>query len=158
MVVHAWRHAEPRMHRFLKDRVAGRRKCRCLERTHCNSADRGVAVPFPIEGGAATRAKMKSDAVAAVGIALVDLPLAVEPHPLFGIGSTEMESRAGAAGTPCSGKGKPDPAHPWRLLEASRSGIDRFVPSAFLLLLCPASACLRGQVTTLMKRSFNSRW
>src|SRR5215469_8496402 len=96
MVVHAWRHAEPRMHRFLKDRVAGRRKCRCLERTHCNSADLGVAVPFPIEGGAATRAKMKSDAVAAVGIALVNLPLAVEPHPLFGIRRTEMESRAGA--------------------------------------------------------------
>ena len=97
MVVHAGRHAEPRMHRFLKDRVAGRRKCRCLERTHCNSADLGVAVPLPIEGGAATRTKMKSDAVAAVGIALVDLPLAVEPHPLFGIRRTEMESRAGAA-------------------------------------------------------------
>jgi len=63
-----------------------------------------------------------------------------------------------AAGTPCSGKGKPDPAHLWQLLEASRSGIDRFVPSAFPWLLFPASACPgRGQVTTLMKRSFNSR-
>src|SRR6516164_691208 len=39
---------------------------------------------------------MKSDAIAAVGIALVDLPIAVEPHPLFGIRRTEMESRAGA--------------------------------------------------------------
>jgi len=39
---------------------------------------------------------MKSDAVTAVGVALVDLPLAVEPHPLFGIRRTEMESRAGA--------------------------------------------------------------
>src|SRR5215471_12126964 len=85
------------MHRFLKDRVAGRWKCRCVERTHCDPADRWVAVPFPIKGGAATRAEMKSDAVAAVGIALVDLPLAVEPDPLFGIGRTEMESSAGAA-------------------------------------------------------------
>jgi len=35
-----------------------------------------------------------------------------------------------AAGTPCSGKGRPDPAHRWQLLEASRSGIARFVPLA----------------------------
>src|SRR5215469_16118326 len=39
---------------------------------------------------------MKSDAVTAVGVALIDLPLTVEPHPLFGIRRTEMESRAGA--------------------------------------------------------------
>jgi hypothetical protein len=39
---------------------------------------------------------MKSDAITAVGIALVDLLLAVEPHPLSGIRRTEMESRAGA--------------------------------------------------------------
>jgi hypothetical protein len=39
---------------------------------------------------------MKSDAVTAVGIAFVNLPLAVEPHPLSGIRRTEMESRAGA--------------------------------------------------------------
>jgi hypothetical protein len=39
---------------------------------------------------------MKSNAVTAVGIALIDLPLAIEPHPLFGIRRTEMESRAGA--------------------------------------------------------------
>src|SRR6516162_33657 len=96
MVVHSRRQTEPRMHRFFKDRVAWRRKGRRVERTHCDSADRWVAVPFPIEGGAATRAKMKSDAIAAVGIALVDLPIAVEPHPLFGIRRTEMESRAGA--------------------------------------------------------------
>jgi hypothetical protein len=51
--------------------------------------------PLP-KGGAATRTKMKSDAVTAVGIALVDLPLAVEPHPLFRKTRTEMESCAGA--------------------------------------------------------------
>jgi hypothetical protein len=39
---------------------------------------------------------MKTNTIAAVGIAFVDLPLAVEPHPLFGIRRTEMESRAGA--------------------------------------------------------------
>jgi hypothetical protein len=39
---------------------------------------------------------MKSNAVTAVGIALVDLPLAVEPYPLFGVRRTEMESRPGA--------------------------------------------------------------
>src|SRR6516164_8756272 len=130
--------------RFLKDRVAGRRKCRCLERTHCNSADRGVAVPLPIEGGAATRAKMKSDAVTAVSIALVDLPLAVEPHPLFGIGSTEMESRAGAP----LARLAVAKVNPIRLTRGDYSkraaGIDRFVPSAFPLLLCPASACPGG--------------
>ena len=52
--------------------------------------------PLPNRGWCRNSGKMKSDAVAAVGIALVDLTLAVEPHPLFGIGSTEMESRAGA--------------------------------------------------------------
>src|SRR6516165_7311789 len=55
------------------------------------------AVPFPIEGGATTRAKMKSDAVTAVGVALVDLPLAIEPHSLFGIRRTEMKCSAGTA-------------------------------------------------------------
>jgi hypothetical protein len=39
---------------------------------------------------------MKSDAVAAIGVALVDLALAVEPHPLFGIRRTEMKSGARA--------------------------------------------------------------
>jgi hypothetical protein len=33
------------------------------------------------------------------------------------------------AGTPCSGTDKPDRVHPWQLLEASRSGIARSVPS-----------------------------
>ena len=61
-----------------------------------NAADRWVAVPFPIKGGAATWAKMKSDAVTAVGVALVDLPVAVKTHPLFGICRTEVKSRAGA--------------------------------------------------------------
>lgn len=35
-----------------------------------------------------------------------------------------------AAGTPCSGTGKPAPVHLWQLLEESRSGIARFVPLA----------------------------
>jgi hypothetical protein len=39
---------------------------------------------------------MKSDAQTAVAVALVDPPLAVVPHPLFGIRGTEMESRADA--------------------------------------------------------------
>jgi len=94
MVVHARRQIEPRMHRFLKDRVAGRWECRCVECTDRDTTDRWVAVPFPIESGAATRAEMKSNAVTAVGVALVDLSLAVEPHPSFGIRRTEMESRA----------------------------------------------------------------
>ena len=60
--------------------VAGRWKCRCVERTHCDPTDRWVAVPFPIEGGAATRAKMKSNAVSAVGIALVALRSGCDLH------------------------------------------------------------------------------
>ena len=40
---------------------------------------------------------MKPDAVTAVGAVLINLPLSVEPHPLFGIRRTEMKSRAGAA-------------------------------------------------------------
>ena len=87
---------------------------------------------------------MKSDAVAAVGIALVDLTLAVEPHPLFGIGSTEMESRAGAP----LARLAVAKVNPIRLTRGDYSkraaGIDRFVPSAFPLLLCPASACPGG--------------
>src|SRR6516225_2649760 len=40
VVVHPGRHTEPRMHRFLKDRVVGRRKCRCVECAHRDPADR----------------------------------------------------------------------------------------------------------------------
>src|ERR1700756_1222120 len=40
---------------------------------------------------------MKSNAIAAVGVALVNLPLSVEPHPLFRITGPEMESGAGTA-------------------------------------------------------------
>lgn len=62
-------------------------------------------------------------------MALVDLPLAVEPHPLFGICRTEMESRAGAPLARLAvAEVNPDPGHQWQLLEASRNGIDRFVP------------------------------
>jgi len=35
---------------------------------------------------------MKSNAITAVGISLVNLPLTVEPHPVFRITRTEMES------------------------------------------------------------------
>ena len=55
-----------------------------------------VAVPFPIERGAAIPAEMKSNAIAAVGIALVNLPLTVKPHLLFRKRRAEMEGRAGA--------------------------------------------------------------
>jgi len=40
---------------------------------------------------------MKSNAIAAVGIALVNLPLTVKSHLLFRKRRAEMESRAGAA-------------------------------------------------------------
>ena len=46
---------------------------------------------------AAVRAEMKSNAIAAVGVALVDLPLAFEPHPVFWIARAEMEGSAGTA-------------------------------------------------------------
>ena len=46
--------------------------------------------------GAAIRAEMKSNAITAIGVAFVNLPLTVEPHPLFRITRTEMESSAGA--------------------------------------------------------------
>ena len=96
VVIHPFREAEPRVHRLLPDRVAGRRKGR-VERTYCNPADRWVAVSFPIKRGAAIRAEMKSNAIAAVGIALVNLPLTVKSHLLFRKRRAEMESRAGAA-------------------------------------------------------------
>jgi hypothetical protein len=40
---------------------------------------------------------MKSNAIATVGVALVNLPLAVEPHVLSWIRRAEMECGAGAA-------------------------------------------------------------
>ena len=39
---------------------------------------------------------MKSNAVAAIGIAFVDLPLTIKPHLLFRKCRAEMEGRAGA--------------------------------------------------------------
>src|SRR5580693_4815413 len=97
VVIHPFRQAEPRMHRLLPDRVAGRRKGRRVERTYCNPADRWVAVSFPIKRGAAIRAKMKSNPITAVSVALVDLPLPIEPHLLFQKTRAEMESSTGAA-------------------------------------------------------------
>ena len=97
MVVHFRRHAEPRVHRLLPDRVARRRKCRCVERADCDPADRRVAVSFPIQRRAAIRAEMKSNAVATIGFALVDFPLTIEPHLLFRKSGTGMESGTGAA-------------------------------------------------------------
>jgi len=85
------------MHRLIPNRVAGRWKGRRVKRNYRDPADRWVAVPLPINSAAAIRAEMKSNVVAAIGVTLVDLPLAVEPHPLFGIGRTELESSASAA-------------------------------------------------------------
>src|SRR5215831_14690338 len=51
---------------------------------------------LPIQRAAAIRAEMKSNQIAAVGIALVDLPFAIEPHLFFPIRRTEMKSGTGA--------------------------------------------------------------
>jgi hypothetical protein len=97
VVIHSFRQAEPSVHPLLPDRVAGRCKRRGVERAHRDTADTRVAVPFPVQRAAAVRAEMKPNAVAAVGIALIDLPLAVKPDPLFQIARTEMKGGAGAA-------------------------------------------------------------
>ena len=89
--------AKPRMHRLFPDRIARRLKGRRVERTYCNPTDRWVAVSFPIKRGAAIRAEMKSNPITAVGVALVDLPLPIEPHLLFWKTRAEMESGTGAA-------------------------------------------------------------
>src|SRR5215831_2287102 len=73
---------------------------------------------------------MKSNPVAAVGIAFVDLPLPIEPHLLFRISCAEMESGTGAA----LARLTVAQVHPSRftrgqLLEARRSGTARFFPS-----------------------------
>jgi hypothetical protein len=62
-----------------------------------STADGRVAISLPIERAAAIRAEMKSNPITAVGVALVNLPLTVEPDPLFRITRTEMETGAGAA-------------------------------------------------------------
>jgi len=61
-----------------------------------NPADCRVAIIFPIQRAAAIRAEMKSNQIAAVGVALVDLPFAIEPHLFFPIRRTEMKSGTGA--------------------------------------------------------------
>jgi len=95
--LHPRRQAEPRIDRLLPDRVARRWEGRCVKRAHRDPADRRIAVPFPIERAAAIRAEMKSNAIAAVGVAFIDLPLAIEPHPFFRIRRAEVEGGAGAA-------------------------------------------------------------
>jgi hypothetical protein len=130
VVLQMRRQAKPRMHRLLPNRVAGRRESRDIESAHHDPADRRVAVPFPIECGAAIRAEMKSNAIAAVGIALVNLPLTVKPHPLFRDNwhRNGKRCRCGAS-MPCSGTDTPDRVHLWQSREASRSGNSRLVPS-----------------------------
>jgi hypothetical protein len=97
VVIHLWRQSEPGMHRLLPDRVAGWRKGRWIKRANRDPTDGRVAISLPIQRGAATRAEMKSNAIAAVGVALVNLPLTMEPYLLFRITGTEMESGAGAS-------------------------------------------------------------
>ena len=92
MVIHLWRQSEPGIHRLFPDRIAGRREGRGVKRTHSYSADGRVAISLPIERAAAIWAEMKSNAITAVGVALVNLPFTVEPHPIFRITRTEMES------------------------------------------------------------------
>jgi len=74
VVLQMRRQAKPRMHRLLPNRVVGRRESRDIESAHGHSADRRIAVSLPIKRGAAIRAEMKSNPIAAVGVALVDLP------------------------------------------------------------------------------------
>ena len=97
MVFHSRRQTKPGTHRLLPDRVAGRRKCRCVERADSDPADRRIPIPFPIEGAAAIPAKMKTNAIAAVGVTFVDLPLPVEPYPRFRKSSAKMEGGPGTA-------------------------------------------------------------
>jgi hypothetical protein len=97
VVLQMRRQAKPRMHRLLPNRVVGRRESRDIESAHGHSADRRIAVSLPIKRGAAIRAEMKSNPIAAVGVALVDLPLPIEPHLLFRKTCAEMESGTGAA-------------------------------------------------------------
>ena len=96
MVLHTRRQAEPPILTPPKSNRWGA-EGRGVKRTHSYPADGGVAVSLPIERASAIRAKMKSNAIAAVGVAFVDLSLTVEAHPLFRITGTEMESGAGAS-------------------------------------------------------------
>jgi hypothetical protein len=132
VVIYPFRQAEPRMHRLLPDRVAGRRKGRRVERTYCNPADRWVAVSFPIKRGAAIRAEMKSNPNNRCRrrARRPSAPHRAAPALLENLRRNGKQYRCGAD-TPCSGTDKPDPVHLWQLLEASRSGTARFVPSIF---------------------------
>src|SRR5215831_2731558 len=79
---------------------------------------------------------MKSNPVAAVGIAFVDLPLPIEPHLLFRISCAEMESGTGAAlARPDSGTGTPEPVHPWAI---TRSAPQWHCPVLSIDLLLPS--------------------
>jgi hypothetical protein len=130
VVIHPFRQAEPRMHRLLPDRVAGRRKGRRVERTYGNPADRWVAVSFPIKRGAAIRAEMKLNPNNRCRrrARRPSAPHRAAPALLENLRRNGKQYRCGAD-TPCSGTDKPDPVHLWQLLEASRSGTARFVPS-----------------------------
>jgi hypothetical protein len=102
VVLHIRRQPEPLMQRLFPDRIAGRRESRDIESAHGHSADRRIAISLPIKRGAAIRAEMKSNPIAAVGVALVDLPLPIEPHLLFRKTCAEMESGTGPALARCA--------------------------------------------------------
>jgi len=73
---------------------------------------------------------MKSNAIAAVRIALVNLPLPIEPYLLFRKTCAEMEGGAGAALARLAvAQINPIRFTCGKLLEASRSGTARSVPS-----------------------------
>src|SRR5437762_1258942 len=96
VVIHPFRQTEPCVHPFLPNQVAGRRKRGGVKSADCDSADSRVAVSFPVQRAAAVRAEMKSNAVAAVGVAVIDLPLAVKPDVLFRVARTKMKGGTGA--------------------------------------------------------------
>jgi hypothetical protein len=110
VVIHLWRQSEPGIHRLFPDRIAGRREGRGVKRTHSYSANGRVAISLAIERAAAIWAEMKSKAITAVGVALVNLPFTVETHPIFRITPHQNGKRYQSdAGTPCSGVRCPVP-------------------------------------------------
>src|SRR5579862_6710172 len=78
------RKAEPGVHVLFEDRRGGRWQIRADESPARDPATERVAVALPIEVAAAIRAEIEPDVGAAIGTALEDLVVALDPHVCLG--------------------------------------------------------------------------
>ncbi len=130
VVIHIRRQPEPGIHRFLPDRIGGlAERPMCQTRPQLPRRPQGCGLP-PNRACCRNsgRNEIESDSRCRHRARKPSAHRRAAPALSDNWHRNGKRCQCGA-GTPCSGTDRPDRVHPWQLLEASRSGIVRSVPS-----------------------------